>query len=245
VGGIPNLVHPRDQAFLIEDPESYDELMVFMAKLLRSDEAAARRRAVRALEVRPGDRVLEIGCGPGSNFPYIFEQIGRRGELFAADISPGMIRQAAKREVIAPSQRHFFLVNGVHLPFSDRCFDAVLQMGTLNRFTDIPGALREMARVTKRGGKVVAGDEALGAWLRNTEYAALLGKFGGLFQGQVPIGAVPVEAEEVTVRWDLGHAFYVLDFRVGQPPTANVDVRLPGRQVTVRDVLNQDRVSKE
>ncbi|HEY8549544.1 MAG TPA: methyltransferase domain-containing protein [Vicinamibacterales bacterium] len=240
-GGVPNLVHPRDQPFIEEDPDTYDELIGFIARLLRSDEAAVRRRAVEALEVKPGDRVLEVGCGPGSNFPYVFERIGRRGELFAADISPGMIRRAAAREVIAPESRHLFLVNGVHLPFPDGAFDAVLQIGTLNRFADIPAALREMARVTKRGGKVVAGDEALGAWLHQTEYAALLRKFGGLFKGQVPIGALPINADEVRVRWDLGHAYYVIDFRVGTEPSADLDVRLPGRDVTVRDVLTKSQ----
>src|SRR5262245_53782201 len=147
--------------------------MSFIARLLRADEAGARRRAVDTLEVKPGDRVLEVGCGPGSNLPYLFERIGRRGEVFATDISPDMIRRARARAVMAPEQVAFFLVNGSCLPFPDGCFDAVLQIGTLNRFPDVPAALREMARVTKRGGKVVAADECLGSWLQRTEYAAI------------------------------------------------------------------------
>ena len=241
VDGVPDLVYPREQSYLEENPETYDELMGFIARLLQADEAGARRRAIEALEVKPADRVLEVGCGPGSNFPYIFERIGRQGQLFAADISPGMIRQAAQRSVIAPEQLQLFLVNGVHLPFADGCFDAVLQIGTLNRFADVRAALSEMARVTKHGGKVVAGDEALGAWLLETDYAEILGKFGGLFKGKIPIGAVPLEADEVRVRWDLGHAYYSIDFRVGDPPSLDLDVKLPGQNGTVRQALTRGR----
>jgi SAM-dependent methyltransferase len=235
--GIPDLTFPRSQTYLDENPGTYDDLIAFIASLLKADLPAAKRRAVEALELAPGDRVLDLGCGPGPNFPYLFERIGRRGEIVAADISPGMLRKALARPVLAPGNLHPVLVNGVHLPFPDACFDAVLQIGTLNRFTDIPAALREMARVTKPRGKVVAGDEALGPWLEGTEYAAVLGKFGGLFKGGVPISSVPRNAEDVRVRWDFGHAYYSIEFRVGDPPELDLDVTLPGRDVTVRQVL--------
>lgn len=236
---VPRLVDPPDLAYRFEDAETYDELMTFVAKFLQSDEAAARRRGIGALELQPGDRVLEVGCGPGTNFPYLFERIGRRGELFAGDISPSMIAVARRREVVAPARRHLFLLNGARLPFADRSFDAVLQIGTINRFPDIAAALAEMARVTKHGGKIVVSDEAIGPWLEKTEYGALLRKFGGFFEGEVPLHALPPEAQEVRVRWEIGHAFYAIDFRVGDPPSANLDVKLPGKEATVRDVLEK------
>ena len=95
-----------------------------------------------------------------------------------------------------------------------------------------------MARVVKPGGKVVAGDEGLGPWLAGTEYAALLDRFGGLFKGEAPLKELPVQAEDVRVQWLLGHAYYVIDFRVGRAgPKANLDVFLPGKEFTVRQAL--------
>ncbi len=237
--GVPRLVEPPGLTYRFEDAETYEELMSFVAKMLQSDEAAARRRGVEALHLKPGDRVLEVGCGPGNNFPYLFERIGDRGEIFAGDISPDMIRVAKRRTVIAPEQRHLFLLNGARLPFVDGVFDAVLQIGTINRFPDIAAALAEMVRVTKPGGHIVVSDEAIGPWLEKTEYGAFLRKFGGFFEGEVPLHALPPQAQDVRLWWDLGHAFYAIAFRVGDPPSPDLDVKLPGKNVTVREVLEK------
>ena len=58
---------------------------------------AGRRKAVVELGVRRGDRVLEIGCGTGRNFPYLREAIGAAGRLYGVDISPGMLRIAQRQ----------------------------------------------------------------------------------------------------------------------------------------------------
>lgn len=236
--GLPLLVFPKEQSYGEEDAESYDELISFIARLLNGSEAEIRSRSADLLETRSGDRVLEVACGPGPNFPYVRERIGREGALFAFDISPSMVRVSRRRITNPEEHVELFLANGSYLPFADASFDALLHLGTLNRFPDVPRALREMARVVKPGGKVVAGDEGVGPWLAGTPYGALLDRFGGLFKGEAPLKDLPEIAEEVRVQWLLGHAYYVIDFRVGRAaPEANLDVLLPGKSFTVRQAI--------
>ncbi|HTR74417.1 MAG TPA: methyltransferase domain-containing protein [Solirubrobacterales bacterium] len=56
----------------------------------------ARRRAVAALGLKPGDTVLEIGAGTGRNFPYLVEAVGPRGNVIGVDASPGMLAEARR-----------------------------------------------------------------------------------------------------------------------------------------------------
>jgi ubiquinone/menaquinone biosynthesis C-methylase UbiE len=56
----------------------------------------ARRRAVAALGLKPGDTVLEVGAGTGRNFPYLVEAVGPSGSVIGLDASAGMLREARK-----------------------------------------------------------------------------------------------------------------------------------------------------
>jgi ubiquinone/menaquinone biosynthesis C-methylase UbiE len=53
-----------------------------------------RERAAAHLDVRPGDRVLEIGCGTGRNFSFLREAVGPTGKVYGVDLSAGMLRKA-------------------------------------------------------------------------------------------------------------------------------------------------------
>jgi ubiquinone/menaquinone biosynthesis C-methylase UbiE len=53
-----------------------------------------RGRAVDHLALRPGDRILEVGCGTGRNFPYLYEAVGRSGYIYGVDLSNGMLCKA-------------------------------------------------------------------------------------------------------------------------------------------------------
>ena len=56
-----------------------------------------RRMVVDALELRPGDTVVEIGCGTGLNFSLLQEAIGREGKIIGVDISGAMLDRARAR----------------------------------------------------------------------------------------------------------------------------------------------------
>jgi protein-L-isoaspartate O-methyltransferase len=53
-----------------------------------------RARAAQRLALRPGDRVLEIGCGTGRNFPYLRQAVGAGGRIYGVDLSAGMLAKA-------------------------------------------------------------------------------------------------------------------------------------------------------
>jgi ubiquinone/menaquinone biosynthesis C-methylase UbiE len=53
-----------------------------------------RARAATRLNVAPGSRVLEIGCGTGLNFPHLRAAVGPTGKVYGVDLSPGMLRKA-------------------------------------------------------------------------------------------------------------------------------------------------------
>ncbi|MGE0160838.1 MAG: class I SAM-dependent methyltransferase [Gemmatimonadales bacterium] len=56
-----------------------------------------RRLAVRSLALRPGDVVLDLGCGTGLNFPALHEAVGSRGRIIGVDLTAEMLDKARER----------------------------------------------------------------------------------------------------------------------------------------------------
>ncbi len=94
------------------------------------------RAVVERLDVRPGDRVLEIGCGHGVAATYVCERLAT-GRLTAVDRSPKMIAAAARRNAAhVEAGRAEFLVGQLEeLALGDRRFDKVfaVRVGLFHR----------------------------------------------------------------------------------------------------------------
>lgn len=56
-----------------------------------------RKKLIEQVHLKPGDRVLDIACGTGANFPYILEKIGTSGEIVGVDFSAAMLQEAQKQ----------------------------------------------------------------------------------------------------------------------------------------------------
>jgi demethylmenaquinone methyltransferase / 2-methoxy-6-polyprenyl-1,4-benzoquinol methylase len=105
------------------------------------------RRATRmALDIGPGDRVLDLAAGTAVST----EELARSGGwCVAADFSVGMLAAGKARAVPKVA------ADATRLPFADQTFDAVTISFGLRNVVDHQTALHEMARVTKPGGRLV------------------------------------------------------------------------------------------
>jgi ubiquinone/menaquinone biosynthesis C-methylase UbiE len=123
--------------------------------LMNTSEESVRMEYLRELEIKPGDKVLEVSVGTGTNIRLL----PRHARYYGLDISPGQLRQCKKNLKKAGMEAELFLGLGERLPFCDNIFDVVFHMGGINFFNDPAQAIWEMYRVAKPGTKIVIVDE--------------------------------------------------------------------------------------
>jgi SAM-dependent methyltransferase len=117
-------------------------------------EQRARTRA--ALAARPGERGLDVGCGPGFLSAELLGEIGAQGRIVAMDRSADML--AAARERVGDPRVRFVLSDAAVLPFADAGFDFVVAVQVYLYVSDVARALAEGARVLRPGGRLVVVD---------------------------------------------------------------------------------------
>lgn len=108
------------------------------------------------LRPRPGNRILDVGCGEGMAEVHIGRLHVSQIRLFGVDL---MIERVivAKHEAAAHNQRVGFACgDACHLPFRDGAFDSTFCVAVLQHISDADAAVGEFARVTAGGGRVVA-----------------------------------------------------------------------------------------
>jgi SAM-dependent methyltransferase len=109
------------------------------------------------LEVSPGDRVLDLGCGTGR---HSFEALKRGAKVIALDLNPADLRQAggwmaAMQEAGECAEAgHLVRADALCLPFADGAFDQVIASEVLEHIPEDRQAMSEIARVLKPGGRL-------------------------------------------------------------------------------------------
>ncbi len=135
--------------------------------LLGFREWAYRKRAIAALDLRPGDTVVEIGCGTGLNFGLLEERIGPEGRLIGVDLTDAMLSRARER-VAASGWRNVELVESpaAGFPFPPGV-DGVLSTFALTLEPDFDQVIEAGAKALKPGRRWVILDLKLPSnWLR-------------------------------------------------------------------------------
>ncbi len=116
-----------------------------------------RRFAVEKADLHTGQYVLDVCCGTGLITRDLAQKVGPEGRVVGLDLSPPMLKMAAKNLKDLPWSHRIQLLEGnaMDLPFSDNSFDrAVIGYG-LRNVADMRQALRELYRVLKPGGRIV------------------------------------------------------------------------------------------
>jgi SAM-dependent methyltransferase len=105
--------------------------------------------------VRPvrGGRYLDLGCSTGLYTRSLSSNLDS-GAAVGIDISPSMLREAARRARAIGAKPSFIRANAKHLPFLDASFTGAVCGGSLNEFGDPARALRETCRVLEPGGRL-------------------------------------------------------------------------------------------
>ena len=187
---------------------------MFARSALHRDEERLRR-LVDQVAPAPGERGLDVACGPG----LVARALAARGALVVgADLTMEMLRQADGAGDGREAPGDGAAIDRVRaeagrLPFADFAFDFVVCRNSFHHFLDPPAILREMARVTRRGGRVVIEDlvapedlierdeHEVIERLRDRAHARTLtpGEFRGLL---VEAGLGPPEETEFEMRID-------------------------------------------
>jgi ubiquinone/menaquinone biosynthesis C-methylase UbiE len=110
------------------------------------------------LNIRPGEKVLEVGFGTGHGLLLLARSVGSEGKVYGIDLAQGMVSVALsrlKKKGLA-DRAELHCGDALDLPFAENAFDAIFASFTLELFDtpEIPVVLRQFWRVLKNDGRI-------------------------------------------------------------------------------------------
>ena len=147
----------------------------------------ATARLVDGLQVEPGDRLLELGAGPGSLVGTWADLVGPTGLVVLSDVADGMVAIAARRAARHP-QAEAVRHDAAAIDRPDGSFDVVVSRMGLMFVPEPERAFAEISRVLRRGGRFGA---LTWAGIEHNPWMTCVGMAGmanGVLTGGPPIG---------------------------------------------------------
>ena len=107
----------------------------------------------------PGERVLDLGCGAGTDSLVASQMVGGDGQVTGIDMTPAMLAKArAAAAEMGAANAEFVGAEAERLPFADESFDVVISNGVIDLIPDKDAVFAEIFRVLSPGGRIQIAD---------------------------------------------------------------------------------------
>jgi len=148
------------------------------AAYLTPDVVEQRRATLHTLALRPGERVLDVGSGPGLLVAEMAQAVGPAGHVTGLDVSDPMLALGQRRcvDLTGAGRASFIKADATALPFADSAFDVAVSTQVYEYVADLPTALAELHRVLRPGGRALILDTDWDSIVWHATDAAQMGR---------------------------------------------------------------------
>lgn len=153
----PAARRPANGTFKVDDAASYDNVVDDFELLTNRYTLPIAGKVIGLSDIRPGYKVLDVGCGTGVLTSLAAREVGAQGRAIGFDLSDGMLAKARTLAQAGPFGDRMEFVKGdaEHMQFPDASFRSVVSLYALRHFPDPAQALREMFRCLVPGGQIL------------------------------------------------------------------------------------------
>jgi arsenite methyltransferase len=153
-----------EKDFVFPTGRAWAEDLGYPAELANVPETAAQSFAGVANpfslgRLEPGERVLDLGSGAGTDSLVAAQMVGAEGRVTGVDMTPEMLTKArAAAAEMGATNVEFVESEAEHLPFPDESFDVVISNGVIDLIPDKDAVFSELHRVLVPGGRLQIAD---------------------------------------------------------------------------------------